>query len=135
MALTRTSTTSSVLDMTLNEETETKLRDAGEFVTQQKNGYEMARGYREDLIREAVAAGGTYREVAKAAGVTFQRVAQLITGAAAPGLRWDASLEIACPVCKVKPGEPCVDARGAHFHHERDDKRMAMWLAEHPELG
>lgn len=121
--------------MTLSDVFEKKLRDTAEWVTREKRGYDLARSYREDLIRMAAAAGGTYREIAVASGVSYQRVAQIVTGEPPPGLPWDAPREIACPECGAQPGESCPGVFGARFHQAREDTRMQMFKAEHPEVG
>lgn len=135
MHLTGPHAASNVLDMTINDEFKELLTKAADNVTEAKRAYDVARQVREALIRDAAEAGGTYREIAALSGVAYQRVGQIITGETPPGLQWDAPKEIACKECGAKPGEFCEGKYGASFHDVRIDERMAMFKAEHPELG
>jgi len=129
--LTGWSGSSSLLDMTLNNEDHiSALRAAAERVEQTKAEFDRAKADRETLIAQVALAGGTYREIAAESGLSFQRVHQLLTGEKPPMRPFGTDLLFHCPTCDAKPGERCKDEKGKrriHMHIERSWRCQAVF--------
>ena len=63
---------------------ESRLRAAQRRLEAAEASYEKARAARNAAIREAVAGGMTYREIAAVTGLSVQRVAQIATATPGP---------------------------------------------------
>lgn len=109
--------------MTLSDENAERLANMAERITEARATLKDLTAEREQLIRE-VAQEATFREISSVAGVSYQRISQLVTGKDTR-LTLYATMEAYCPTCQAKPGEPCTGTR-AHFHAERHDRRMAI---------
>lgn len=111
------------------------LEDADLRSREAKALYENARLIREREIRRVAAEGGTYREIAKATGVAYQRVAQIVTGREPVSREPNDYLQFECPTCGAQAGEVCDGKRVFQAHAERHDVAIAAFRERNPQQG
>ena len=115
--------------MTIDEQQIEDLRNISQAVKYAKDIYDDARSQRERMMRKAAMNGASYREIAAATGLAYQRVAQIIGDK--PDERPDIrdTVNVPCPKCGAAAGEQCGGRTFASFHAERHDAfRKAMNL-------
>lgn len=128
MHLTAPMRASRVLDMTLTDEQATTLGLAADIVRSAKEAYDEARAEREDAIRSIAAEGASYRDIAEYAGISYQRIFQIL-GEPDTRLTMKDTIEAFCPCCMAKPGEPCTGSDG-RFHRMRHERRQAIHMGQ-----
>lgn len=104
------------------------LRLAANTVKSAKEAYDEARSERETAIRAMAAEGASYRDIAEHAGISYQRIFQIL-GEPDTRLRMGDTIEAFCPCCFAKPGEPCTGNQGK-FHHNRHERRQAIHMGQ-----
>jgi hypothetical protein len=104
--------------MTINDEQRSVLEQATSDVDQAKAAFDAAKLERERLIHQIALSGASYREIAQAAGISYQRVHQLLTGEKPPQMPWQIHELFTCPKCEAKPRHACVKPSG-YAHQER----------------
>lgn len=100
------------------------LEQANTAVVDAKAALKDANDDRTRLVRELAAAGYSFRSISTPAGLSYQRIAQLV-GAKDDRLTLDATLDAYCPKCGAAPGAQCEGASG-YFHNERHHRRNAI---------
>ena len=130
MPLTPGGMASSVLDMTINDDQAQSLREAAERVKATKDEYDAAKSNREQLIAAVALDGASYRELADAADLSYQRVHQLLTGEKKPpAMPAGIADAFHCPKCGAKPRHDCKDDKGKRrltTHIERSHRSHAV---------